>query len=319
MDELLFETDEYETLNAVFSEDDAGLRLDTAIAGCFSEISRNRAQILIERGDVILNGQVTEQKKLKIKPGDEIEIKLSIREPVKVIAENIPLSIVFEDDDVLVVNKPKGMVVHPAPGNESGTLVNALLYHLQNSDQALPVINGELRPGIVHRIDKNTSGLLIIAKNDLSHAFLSKQLAEHSMKRVYTAIVIGGFKADVGTIDADLARDPVHRKKQKVVPEGFGRRAITHYKVIERLGQYSLLEVRLETGRTHQIRAHFDYLKHPVLGDDLYGPASGDGQYLHAGTLGFIHPTTKKYMEFSSEPPSNFNEMIKKLRSKSGK
>ena len=319
MNELLYETDEYEVLSAVLEQDNDGARLDVAIAMCFDAISRNRAQLLIEKGDVSVNEEVITSKKHQIKQGDKVEVRLLVRVPLKVEPENIDLSIVYEDDDIIVIDKEKGMVVHPAPGNETGTLVNALLYHMKNAGESLPVINGELRPGIVHRIDKNTSGLLVVAKNNHAHAFLSEQLAAHSMKRVYYALVSGGFKDVEGTIDADLARDPVNRKKQKVVPNGFGRTAITHYKVIEKLGQYSLLELKLETGRTHQIRAHLNYIKHPVLGDDLYGSAAGSGQFLHAGVLGLIHPTTKEYVEFTSKPHAEFSDMLEMLRRKAEK
>jgi 23S rRNA pseudouridine1911/1915/1917 synthase len=227
--------------------------------------------------------------------------------------EDIPLDIVFEDESLIVVEKPKGMVVHPAHGNETGTLVNGLLAHILQNGGSLSAINGEIRPGIVHRIDKDTSGLLVIAKTDFAHQNLSAQLASHSMKRIYHAIVSGGFREDDGTIDVPIGRDPKDRKKQKVRPEGGGRYAITHYHVMERFSSATLLEVRLETGRTHQIRVHMASCGHPILGDELYGKGKG-GQYLHAGTLGFIHPVTQEYMEFTKEFPETFQVALEKLR-----
>ncbi|MDR2609824.1 MAG: RluA family pseudouridine synthase [Clostridiales Family XIII bacterium] len=311
--ELFLETDEYDLLIAEFDEAYEGMRLDAALAAYTEQVSRNRAQALIEAGDVTVNGEPQTKKKYRVRAGDRAEIKLYLSVPVDILPEKIALDIVYEDDDVLVVNKPKGMVVHPAPGSETGTLVNALLFHLAGDD-SLSGVGGKLRPGIVHRIDKNTSGLIIIAKNDAAHAALSGQLAAHSVTRVYEAIVAGGFKDDEGTIDAPLARDPKNRKRQRVSRDGSGKRAVTHYRVLERYAKYTLLELRLETGRTHQIRVHLASIGHPVLGDDLYGPADGDGQYLHAKTLGFAHPASGEYIEFSVEPPEDFRAMREKLR-----
>jgi 23S rRNA pseudouridine1911/1915/1917 synthase len=312
-DELFLETDEYDMLRAEFTGADEGARLDAALAAHIGEISRNRAQMLIESGDVSVDGEPQLSKKYRVRPGSVAEVKLYKRVPVDIAPEEIALDIVYEDGDVMVINKPKGMVVHPAPGNETGTLVNAALHHLNSAGGSLSSINGKLRPGIVHRIDKNTSGLIMVAKNDAAHASLSRQLAEHSITRVYVAIVAGGFSEEEGTIDAPLARDPANRKRQKVLRSGEGRRAVTHYRVLERASKFTLLELRLETGRTHQIRAHLAHRGHPVLGDDLYGPADGDGQFLHAKTLGFIHPQGGEYVEFSVEPPEDFRLMVQKL------
>jgi 23S rRNA pseudouridine1911/1915/1917 synthase len=336
--ELFFETDETETLIAEFGAEDAGTRLDAALAARFETLSRNRAQELILSGDVRVNGRPAAGKKYKVHAGDKAEVSLRKRRPLRVSPEPMDLSVVYEDEDVIVVDKPKGMVVHPAPGNVSGTLVNGLLHYVghagtQTSDSpsseveeegaesrsgakggGLSSVNGEIRPGIVHRIDKNTSGLLVVAKNDRAHDSLSKQLANHEMTRVYLAIVAGNFKDDEGIVDAPLGRDPKDRKKRRVRADGQGKHAVTHYRVTERLNGFSLLELRLETGRTHQIRAHMAHIGRPVLGDDLYGPAAGDGQYLHARTLGFVHPVSGAYMEFTSELPEDFRLMLEKLR-----
>jgi 23S rRNA pseudouridine1911/1915/1917 synthase len=327
------ETEERDTLTAEFGPDDAGLRLDAALAARFDSLSRNRAQELILGGDVRVNGEIASGKRYKVRSGDRAIVSVRKRKPLRVLPEPMPLSIVYEDADVIVVDKPKGLVVHPAPGNVSGTLVNGLLHHIRapedgfsqcvgtdapafgfGEDAGLSSVNGAIRPGIVHRIDKNTSGLLVVAKNDRAHGALAKQLADHGMTRVYWALVAGNFKTDAGAVDAPLSRDPKDRKKQRVCPDGSGKRAVTHYRVKERFKGFSLLELRLETGRTHQIRAHMAHVGHPVLGDDLYGPADGAGQYLHARTLGFLHPTTGVYMEFESEPPEDFRSMLEKLR-----
>jgi 23S rRNA pseudouridine1911/1915/1917 synthase len=320
--DLYILTDEFEILTAIFGADDAGKRLDIALSGQFADVSRNRVQGLIADGFVTVNEELVYDKNYTVKQDDVAVVRVGVRKPLRVEGEDIPLDVIYEDEDVIVVNKPKGMVVHPAPGSETGTLVNALLFHMEQEGSSLPVINGEVRPGIVHRIDKNTSGLLVIAKNDRAHHALSGQLSAHSMRRVYTAIVCGGFKEEEGVIDAPLGRDPKDRKKQKVVTEPEGRRAVTHWKVIERYKNHTLLELRLETGRTHQIRVHMAYLNRPVVGDDLYGPAktaqsardAGEGQYLHACTLGFIHPATGEYREFESPPPDDFITMMEKLR-----
>lgn len=253
-------------------------------------------------------------KKEKAAEGDVIQIEIPEPEKIEVEAENIPIDIVYEDDDVLVVNKPAGMVVHPAPGNYTGTLVNALMYACGDN---LSSINGVIRPGIVHRIDKDTSGLLMIAKNDKAHASLSEQLSVHSITRKYNAIVYNNIKEDEGTIDEPIGRDPKNRLKNAVVYSN-SKRAVTHYKVLERFGKFTLIEASLETGRTHQIRVHMSHIKHPLLGDVLYGPAKNkEGalrQMLHAKVLGFVHPSKGKYMEFSSLLPDDFTKVMENLR-----
>ncbi|MDR0357768.1 MAG: RluA family pseudouridine synthase [Clostridiales Family XIII bacterium] len=311
------------------------MRLDAALSARIPSLSRSRAQEAIASGAVLLNGEVADSKKHKVRAGDKAEIALSARRPLRAKPEPMDLNIVYEDDDVIVVDKPKGLVVHPAPGNESGVLVNGLLYHIASQrgrvsspddsakklgvapeENGLSSRNGAARPGIVHRIDKNTSGLLVAAKNDRAHDALARQLASHEMKRVYVAVVSGSFKEDSGVVDAPLDRDPKNRKRRRVRADGEGKRAVTHYRVKERFKGFTLLELRLETGRTHQIRAHMAHIGRPVLGDDLYGPADGEGQYLHAETLGFIHPTSGSYMEFRSEPPEDFLRTVKKLRAR---
>ena len=277
-----------------------------------AEISRSRAATLIEEKKVLVNGKSI-SKKEKLKKNDTVRISLPDPVVYEVKAQDIPLQIVYEDDCLLVVNKPKGMVVHPATGNYDGTLVNALMHHCGDS---LSGINGVLRPGIVHRIDKNTSGLLMVAKNDLAHRFLAEQIKEHSFKREYAAIVYGNVKNDSGTVDAPIDRHTIKRKQMTIVENG--RNAVTHYEVLERLNGFTYLKLRLETGRTHQIRVHMAYLGHPVAGDEVYGPkkviASLNGQCLHAKKLGFIHPETKEYMEFDSELPQYFTDFLKRSR-----
>lgn len=285
------------------------VRLDVYVAE-IADISRSRASALIEEGNVKLNGK-NANKKDKLKYADTVEIIVPQAKEYNVTAENIPLDIVYEDSDLLVVNKPKGMVVHPAAGNLEGTLVNALMYHCKDS---LSGINGVMRPGIVHRIDKNTSGLLIVAKNDAAHIGLAKQIKEHSFTREYEAVVYGKFKNESGTIDANIDRHPIKRKQMAVVKSG-GRNAVTHYCVLDTLNGFTHLRLKLETGRTHQIRVHMAHIGHPVAGDDVYGPKKVitklGGQCLHAKKIGFIHPVTNKYLEFESELPEYFKEFIK--------
>lgn len=287
-----------------------GERIDKYLTKIFTDQSRSYLQGLIEKGNVLVNDKsVKSNYKLKIYD----EVKVTIPEPLilKAEPENIPINIVYEDSDVIVVNKPQGMVVHPAPGNYTGTLVNGLLYHCND----LSTINGVIRPGIVHRIDKDTSGILVIAKNDNSHNFLSEQLRDHSMKREYYAVVEGVLKQDKGTIDKPLGRNKKDRLKMGIV-EG-GKRAVTHYEVLERYKSNTLIKCILETGRTHQIRVHMASIGHPLIGDPLYGFKKQkyklEGQMLHAKVLGFIHPSSKEYMEFSSELPGYFKEIIEKL------
>ena len=298
----------------IIEEDLKSTRLDLVLSLLMPETSRSFIQKLIEGGKVKVNGMECLSKKYKVSEGDCVELELPEPEVLEIIPEDINLDIVFEDEDVIVVNKPKGMVVHPAVGNYSGTLVNAIMFH---AGDRLSTINGVMRPGIVHRIDKDTSGLLMIAKNDKAHASLSKQLEEHSVTRRYTALVYSNIKEDEGTIDEPIGRDPNNRLRQAVTKQN-SKRAVTHYKVLERFGNYSLIECRLETGRTHQIRVHMAYIKHPLVGDPLYGPRNSrlpaDGQMLHAGTLGFVHPSTGEYMEFNSELPDDFQMMIERLR-----
>ena len=308
---LFYDTEDQELLEGSFGCEEDGMRLDAALARHFDSLSRNRAQTLIDGGDVKLNGETELSKKRAVRAGDSVSALIAIKIPLDVKPENIPIDIVYEDEDLLVVNKARGMVVHPGAGNETHTLVNALLWHIGNAG-GLSSINGELRPGIVHRIDKNTSGLLVVAKNDMAHRGLSGQFAKHTILREYSALVRGNITDGSGTVDAPIGRDPRNRKRQKVFTDGKGRRAVTHYRVEERLDDSCLLSVALETGRTHQIRVHMAYIGHPVLGDDMYygGYDSGEGQILHAKTLGFSHPATGDDMYFESRLPEYFMEAL---------
>ncbi|MDD4377318.1 MAG: RluA family pseudouridine synthase [Eubacteriales bacterium] len=298
----------------IIDEEQKGTRIDLVLSLVLEDTSRSFIQKLLETGNVTVNGKTCDSKKYKVKLNDTIDITIPEIKELKIEGENIPLEIVYEDEDVLVVNKPKGMVVHPATGNYSQTLVNALINHCGEN---LSTINGKERPGIVHRIDKDTSGLLMIAKNNMSHEILSKQLAAHSTKRTYQALVYHNFNNDEGTIDAPIGRDPKNRLRQAVTPEN-SKNAVTHYRVLKRFGKYTLIEANLETGRTHQIRVHMAYIKHPLVGDLVYGPAkqklSVEGQMLHAKTLGFVHPKTGEYMVFDSELPAYFTEVLQKIR-----
>lgn len=289
-------------------------RLDSYLTELSPDMSRSHITGMIKDGLVTVNGRNVKAG-YSLSAGDVIEMEEE--EPVltDVLPEDIPLSVVFEDQDVIVVNKPKGMVVHPSAGHYSGTLVNALLYHCRDS---LSGINGELRPGIVHRIDMDTTGLLIACKNDKAHVAISEQLKEHSMGRRYQALVMGVIKEDEGTVDKNIGRSPKDRKKMAIVPPGCGKNAVTHYRVLERFEKNTLIECRLETGRTHQIRVHMASLGYPLCGDETYGqrndPFRGQGQYLHAKVLGFVHPSTGEYMEFDSELPEYFQNTLKLLR-----
>lgn len=299
-------------INNEFTVSEGSVRLDAAVSQELN-ISRGFAAELIDQGKVLINGELS-KKSNKVKTGDVISVEMpDLAEPVA-IPQNIPLDIVFEDDDLLVVNKPKGMVVHPAPGNPDGTLVNALLYHCKGT---LSGINGVMRPGIVHRIDKDTSGLLIVAKNDVSHQFLAEQIKEHTFTREYRAVVYGNIKMDSGKIDAPIGRDPKNRQRMAIVYVN-SKPAITHYEVLQRFDGFTLMKFRLETGRTHQIRVHMASIGHPLAGDPLYGPKKAitelKGQCLHAGLIGFIHPKTKVYMEFTSDLPEYFTSYLKKLK-----
>ena len=289
-----------------------GERLDKYLSSLEKiDLTRTAAQNLITDGSVTVNGKAV-AKNYVILGNEEISVTLPEPTTLDITAENIPIEIVFEDDYLLVVNKPKGMVVHPAPGNYSGTLVNALMYHCKDR---LSSINGVIRPGIVHRIDKNTSGLLIVAKNDVAHLKLAEQIKEHSFTREYESIVCGRLKESSGTIDAPIGRHPIDRKKM-CVTEKNSRNAVTHYEVLEEYEKHSYLRLKLETGRTHQIRVHLSYIGHPVLGDDVYGKPIKDfeGQCLHARKIGFVHPVTEKYLEFTSDLPQYFENQLRKLR-----
>lgn len=296
------------------SEDMAGERIDVVLSNSLEEVSRSYIQKLIETGKLEINGSFCDSKKIKVSSGDSVKLTFPEPEEIEAKPENIPLDVVYEDDELLIINKEKGMVVHPAPGNESGTLVNAVLYHCKDN---LSSINGKIRPGIVHRIDKDTSGLIMIAKSDMAHRALAEQLAEHSITRIYEAIVYNNFIEDEGTVDAPIGRDPKNRLRNAVTDIS-SRNAVTHYKVIERFGKFTHIEAKLETGRTHQIRVHMAHIKHPLLGDQMYGPKKkvlgAETQVLHAKTLGFIHPKTGNYMEFESELPADFLKILNALR-----
>ena len=290
-----------------------GERIDKFLSVLLEDSSRNAIQKLIENGKVLVNGAVV-NKKYKVNTDDEIKMLPSELKPLDAEPENIPLQIVYEDEHLLVVNKPRGMVVHPAPGNYSGTLVNALLYHCKDS---LSGINGILRPGIVHRIDKDTSGLLIVAKTDKAHIGLAEQIKEHSFTREYNAVIVGHLKEQQGTVNAPIGRNPKDRKKMCVTMTN-SKNAVTHYNVIEDYEGYSHISLKLETGRTHQIRVHMAHLGHAVAGDYVYGndkkSAYLNGQCLHAIKIGFVHPITNEYLEFTSELPDYFTEFLSRLK-----
>lgn len=301
-----------------------GTRLDVVLSLSVPETSRSFIQKLIESGNVQVDGKTVTAKNTKVKLNQKIMLTVPEPEELDIKPENIPLDIVYEDDDVLVVNKPAGMVVHPAVGNYEGTLVNAIMYHCKDS---LSSINGVIRPGIVHRIDKDTSGLLMIAKNDFAHNALAEQLAEHSITRVYNALCHDNFTNDEGTVDIPIGRDTKNRMKQGVFPYVNGnvpsgaKYAVTNYKVLKRYGRFTLIEARLLTGRTHQIRVHMSYIKHPLVGDTVYGPkkpalGADKGQLLCARVIGFKHPRTGEYLEFETEIPSDFQDVINKLEEK---
>ncbi len=299
-----------EKIETVF-DDGESPRLDVFVSEA-AQLSRSHAAKLIEQGLVSVDGRVA-GKNLKLKSRQCVVICLPEPTPLETLPQNIPLDIIYEDDQLLVVNKPKGMVVHPAAGNYEGTLVNALLHHCGDS---LSGINGVIRPGIVHRIDKNTSGLLIVAKTDRAHTFLAEQIKDHSFTREYEAVVYGNLKSDEGTINAPIGRHPVHRQRMAVTDKN-SKNAVSHYTVLERLDGFTHIKVSLQTGRTHQIRVHMAYIGHPVAGDEVYGPkkviTSLSGQCLHARKIGFIHPDGR-YLEFTSELPQYFTEFLRKCR-----
>ncbi len=284
-------------------------RIDVYVSSQQGDISRNSVQKLIADGSIRVNDKNIKAN-YKVKLNDRIRITLPEPEVLDIAAEEIPIEIVYEDDDLAVINKAQGMVVHPAPGHYSGTLVNGLMYHLKN----LSSINGILRPGIVHRLDMNTSGLMLVAKNDKSHNFLAKCLKEHSINRIYFALVEGNIKDDSGVIDAPLGRSEKDRKKRTVTYKN-SKNAVTNYWVEKRYGKYTLIKLKLETGRTHQIRVHMKHMGHPVVGDDVYGSKTNkfllNGQLLHSKSIGFVHPSTGEYMEFESELPDYFQKVLK--------
>ncbi|MFD2171495.1 RluA family pseudouridine synthase [Tumebacillus lipolyticus] len=296
-------------------EEEAGERVDKLLPAWVSDLSRTQVQDLIDGESILVNGKKIKSN-YKVRQGDVITLDLPDPVEVTLVAEDIPLDVRYEDQDVVVVNKPRGMVVHPAAGHASGTLVNALLFHCKD----LSGINGEVRPGIVHRIDKDTSGLLMAAKNDLAHRHLASQLKAHTVTRKYIAVVHGVLQHDLGTVEAPIGRHPVHRQQMAVIREG-GREAITHFQVLERLEKHTVVELMLETGRTHQIRVHMDFIGHPLVGDPKYGNQKRnrydeilEGQALHAQVLGFVHPRTEEYLEFSSDLPEELVRLIDFLR-----
>ena len=280
-------------------------RADVLLAGMIDGLTRSAAQRWLEEGRVVLEGRPV-KKNARLEPGQVLSVTPPQPEAVDVIPQDIPLDVVYEDGDVIVVNKPVGMVVHPAPGHPDGTLVNALLYHCENS---LSGINGQLRPGIVHRIDRDTSGLVIAAKNDRAHLALAEQLQDHSLFRLYHAVVLGGFRDEAGTVDAPIARHPTDRKRMAVCRPGQGREAVTHYQIVDSHDGYTHLTCRLETGRTHQIRVHMKAIGHPLLGDFLYNPDYRfiGRQALHSYTVAFRHPITGEAMEFTAPMPEDFS------------
>ena len=291
----------------------SGERIDRFLSGNLEALSRSYIQKLLKESRILVNNN-TVKANYKILEGDQIDIQIPEPEILDIRPENIPLDILYEDDDILIVNKPKGMVVHPSPGHYNHTLVNAVLYHCGDR---LSGINGVLRPGIVHRIDMDTTGSLLICKNDHAHQILAEQLKDHSITRKYQAVVYGNLKADSGTVDAPIGRHPIDRKKMST-KSPHGKRAVTHFTVLERFGNYTYIECTLETGRTHQIRVHMASVGHPILGDTVYGPARCpfrlQGQTLHAKTLGFVHPSTGEYMEFDAPLPEYFSALLDKLR-----
>lgn len=302
MDTYLFEIQENQQM-----------RLDKYLAEQFPEQTRSYLQKLIKDGEVLVNGKNVKTG-YQLSKGDEVSVNIPEPKELDVEPQKMDLDIVYEDDDVILINKPKGMVVHPAPGHTTDTLVNGLLYHCKDN---LSGINGVARPGIVHRIDRDTTGILIVCKNDMSHNSIAAQLKEHSINRRYRALVHGNLKEDTGTVEGAIGRHPIDRKKMSI-NEKNGKPAVTHYTVLERFGNYTLIECKLETGRTHQIRVHMSSIGHPLVGDAVYGPAKCpfklQGQCLHAMVLGFVHPRCGEYMEFSAELPEYFEELLRKLR-----
>ncbi|MCD8157021.1 MAG: RluA family pseudouridine synthase [Clostridiales bacterium] len=295
----------------------AGERLDKFLAQIYPEQSRSFFQKLIRSGQVSVQGEVITKTGASVEAGDLVSVEIPAAQSVDICPENIPLDILYEDDDLLIVNKPKGMVVHPSAGHYSGTLVNAVMYHCVDS---LSGINGEIRPGIVHRIDMDTTGSLIVCKNDSAHLNIAEQIKAHTVRRVYRGIVCGVLRDDEGTVSGDIGRHPTQRKKMAVVTRN-GKPAVTHYCVLERFSRYTYVEFILETGRTHQIRVHMSQTGHPLLGDELYGGTSKNyafpglhGQTLHAMTIGFLHPSTGEYVEFQAPIPQYMEDLLKRFR-----
>ncbi|MBR6383403.1 MAG: RluA family pseudouridine synthase [Lachnospiraceae bacterium] len=297
-----------------FIADDNEDRIDVFLSNVYKDASRTYIQKLIKEGNITVNGKTCSKSSYKLKEDDEIDLNVPDPLPLEILPEDFPLDIIYEDDDFLIVNKPKGMVVHPACGHLDGTLVNALLFHCKD---ALSGINGILRPGIVHRIDKDTSGSLIICKNDFAHRNIADQLKVHSIKRVYWGIINGRLKEPEGTVDIYIDRDKNDRKKMGVCDSLHGKKSVTHYKVLKEFDGYSLVEFTLETGRTHQIRVSMAYLNHPILGDTVYGSPKNkfgvEGQVLHAKTIGFMHPTKNEYVEFDAPLNPEFERLLKIL------
>lgn len=296
-------------------ESQSGMRLDKFLTEIYTDQTRSFLQKLVKSGEIKVNGKPVIKAGFVVEGGDQVSASIPTPQAVEIEAENIPLDILYEDADVLIVNKPKGMVVHPSAGHYSGTLVNAIMYHCADS---LSGINGEIRPGIVHRIDMDTTGALIICKNDAAHVDIAEQIKEHTVTRRYRGIVCGVVKEDEGTIEGAIGRHPTQRKKM-AINEKNGKPAITHYKVLQRFAKYTYMEFRLETGRTHQIRVHMASIGHPLLGDELYGNPKNlamkglQGQTLHAMVIGFVHPTTHEYMEFEAPLPEYFQNLLQKL------
>lgn len=301
--------------NYTFVVKNAGVRIDRFLTDNIPEITRSAVQKIIDEANVTVNGEVV-PKKYKCRVGDNVDVTVPDAKPLEAVGQNIPIDIVYEDEHLLVVNKPKGMVVHPANGNPDGTLVNALLYHCGDS---LSGINGVIRPGIVHRIDKDTSGLLIVAKSDKAHIGLAQQIKDHSFSRAYEAVVYGNIKEDSGTVCQPIGRDIKDRKRMAVTMKN-SKPATTHYEVIKRYGDFTHVRCVLETGRTHQIRVHMAYLGHPVAGDAVYGPRKVitrlNGQCLHAKHIGFVHPVTNEYLEFESDLPEYFTSFLNYLENR---
>lgn len=312
----LYEEEPKQCMEFIVDQDSNGIRIDKYLTTVQTEISRNYIQKLIEEEKILLDNKPVKAN-TKVKIGSNVTIILPKPKELEIVPEDLPLDILYEDKDIIIINKQKGMVVHPAAGHTSGTLVNALLHHCRGE---LSGINGVLRPGIVHRIDRDTTGVIVACKNDKAHQFIADQLKVHSITRRYKAIVYHSFKTDGGRVEAPIGRDPKDRKKMSINHRN-GKPAVTNYKVLENVGhQYALIECSLETGRTHQIRVHMSNIHHPLIGDTVYGPAKDpfhlEGQALHAEVLGFIHPTTREYIEFQAPLPDYFTQLLGKLRHK---